>query len=220
MPNRWITPAESPPSTYLARRLLIPTGQDWIAAVSGCLIELAKPGSWEQIDGITPDEAAAAFDAMFTAYSTEDWSMIGVILPYASADVPANCLACDGATYNRVDYPALFAALDDAFLLDADTFKVPDLRGRTAIGTGTGTGLSSRSMGDSVGSERITLSTDEIPSHAHGEGIALPAIINGGVEAPAASATPSSGTTGFTGGGSSHDNMMPSLALGYCIIAR
>src|SRR5574340_253471 len=62
-------------------------------------------------DGISAGDTAAEYQKMYSAYLTQDWAMIGAIIPYATATIPANCLACDGALYNRVDYPLLYAAL-------------------------------------------------------------------------------------------------------------
>lgn len=218
--NAWLTPAVEPPGTYVCRRLLIPNDVTWLAIVNGALNELCYSSSFEQLEGISPEDTADAFRDMYAKYSTEDFCMIGVILPYATASLPTNTLACDGASHLRTDYPLLYAALDGAFITDADHFITPDLRGRTVLGTGSGTGLSTRNMGDSDGVERVTLSLSEIASHTHGESIAVPTLINGGLEAPATSATASTGSTGSAGGDASHNNMMPFLALGYCIIAR
>lgn len=220
MPGRWITPAISAPSTFVARRVLIPDDPTWLAIVNGALDELCYPSSFEQVEGITPEDTAAAFTQMYLSYATQDWAMIGAILPYVTASTPPNCLVCDGTSYLRVDYPALYAVLAPAFITDADHFHVPDLRGRASIGTGTGTGLTARAMGDSGGAERVTLSLSETPSHSHGYTPAVAAIINGGLEAPAASAVPGIASTGSAGGDGSHENMAPFLAVGFCIIAR
>lgn len=220
MRGRWITPANEAPSANACRRFLIPADPDWLAIFMGALDDLRFAVNYEQIGGVTPEVVASTFAAVFDLGNTEDFCMIGVVIPYATSTPPPFTLDCDGATYLRVDYPALYAALDATFLLDADHFQVPDLRGRTVLGIGTGSGLSARSMGDSAGVERVTLDTSEIPSHAHTDGIAVPTVINGGLEAPASSAFPGSGITGSAGGGASHDNMMPFFALGYAIIAR
>lgn len=219
MPGQWLTP-DTPSAGYICRLLRIPNSEEHLAIVNGALLPLLYANSFELFGTATAEETAELFREMYEQYTQSRGCMIGAVISYATADPPGDTLACDGATYDRADFPLLYAALDDAFLLDADTFVVPDLRGRAVLGNGTGTGLSARAMGDSAGVERVTLSTDEIPGHTHGEGIAVPTLINGGLEAPASSATSSTGTTGSTGGGASHDNMMPFAVLRYCIVAR
>lgn len=48
-----------------------------------------------------------------------------------------------------------------------ETVGLPDLRGRVAVGTGTGDGLSAISIGQKGGSETFTMSTSEMPAHTH-----------------------------------------------------
>lgn len=118
-------------------------------------------------------------------------------------------LLCDGAEYLREDYPALYEHwAGTSLIVDADTFHVPDLRRKFVLGAD-----SEFEVLDTGGAENITLTIDQIPSHAHSEISAVPAIINGGIEAPAAAATPSIDSTGLTGGSQSHSNMPPFMAL-------
>lgn len=152
--------------------------------------------------------------------------LIGVILPYASTDPPEGTLACDGSTYLRVDYPTLYATIDSVFIIDADSFAVPDLRGKVIIGANV-----DHSIGDVGGAETVTLTTSEMPSHthtntphAHTEVTALPSVVTVGAGAPVPSAVPGAGITGTsgvvidnTGGDGDHENMQPYLTLKYCI---
>lgn len=64
---------------------------------------------------------------------------IGSIVPYAGPTAPAGWLFCDGSEVNVFDYYGLFKVVgytygDSATLLGNSTFKVPDLRGRFALG--------------------------------------------------------------------------------------
>lgn len=163
--------------------------------------------------------------------------LLGAIFPMISASVPDGALECDGATYNRVDWPDLYAALDTPFIVDADTFVVPDLRSRTIIGAGTGTGLSVYAVNDSVGEETHVLATAELAvhghaitdlGHAHTDGIALPNVTTIGPGAPQPTAIPGVGVTGVavtgisiqtSGNGDAHENRQPSLALRYAVWA-
>ncbi len=47
------------------------------------------------------------------------------------------------------------------------TFNVPNLSGRTPIGSGTGAGLTARVLGTNYGAETVALSTAEMPQHNH-----------------------------------------------------
>lgn len=232
-PFAWLTP-DSIPTATICRRLIIPDDIDIITAVSGALDLLGQVGNWQQFGAVTPDEIAYAMQTMFWQYAETDAAcMIGAILPYATDTTPDGTLYCDGATYQRVDYPALYAALASVFIVDADNFTVPDLRGRAAIGDGTGSGLTPRAIGDSFGEETHVLTIAELAAHAHTtiphshpEGIAVPAVAQITV-VPQPSAVPGVGVTGLsgvtvnsTGNDTAHNNMQPSFALRYCIVAR
>ncbi|TNC91860.1 MAG: phage tail protein [Thalassolituus sp.] len=47
------------------------------------------------------------------------------------------------------------------------TFALPDLRGRAAIHTGNGPGLTQRREGQEYGAESVTLTTNQMPVHSH-----------------------------------------------------
>jgi microcystin-dependent protein len=47
------------------------------------------------------------------------------------------------------------------------TFNVPDFRGRTIIGAGTGAGLTARARGDKSGEETHVILPGELAAHAH-----------------------------------------------------
>lgn len=146
--------------------------------------------------------------------------MIGYILPFVTLDPPPNVLPCDGSSYLRVDFPELFAVLDPIFITDADHFTVPDLRGRTIIGTGDGGGLTSRSIGDSGGEENHTLDISEMPAHDHTIPYTITTLVLEPGEVTALTPVPLlTQSTGSTGGDGSHNNMMPFYAVNYGIVA-
>lgn len=95
-------------------------------------------------------------------YTTETTS-IGEIKMYAGNNEPKGWLLCDGRELLINDYPKLYNVIGDVYgtASDANHFVLPDLRGRTPIGVGQGTGLTSRSLGDKVGAETHKLKGNE-----------------------------------------------------------
>lgn len=65
----------------------------------------------------------------------------GLILPYSGSAAPSGFLLCNGAAVSRTTYAALFAVTSTSYGVgdNSTTFNVPDLRGRSIIGVGTGT---------------------------------------------------------------------------------
>lgn len=65
----------------------------------------------------------------------------GSIVQYAGSSAPTGYLLCDGQSYLRADYNALFTAIGGTGspwgLPDGTHFNVPDLRGRIPVGLGT-----------------------------------------------------------------------------------
>jgi microcystin-dependent protein len=218
----WLTPEAAGDIVY--RLLPIPAG--FLSQVNGALITLEYETSWEQYGTLTPEECAAFMSSMLDAY----WSgnpLIGSIHAYATASLPDGVLPCDGTVYNRVDYPALYALLDTAYIDSADTFHAPNLVGHVVMGTDT-------EQGTVVGSATHTLVSDEMPNHghadtghAHAEGIAVANLTTIGLEVPEPTALPAPGLTAVgyasisaTGGGQAHNNIQPSHKMRYGIIAR
>ena len=164
-------------------------------------------------------------------YIVNDSVPIGAIQAYGGETAPAGWLICDGSTVSRTGYSELFSAIGTAFGEGdgSTTFNLPDLRGRTAIGSGLGTDRDAveRTLGQTGGHERVTLTTEQIPSHSHG--YQKPVLMWG---SGANAAWPGSGTTakgsdqwGYsgvanTGGGESHDNMQPYIVTNYIIKAK
>jgi len=94
----------------------------------------------------------------------------GSMTMFGGASVPTGWLACDGSAISRTTYADLFAAIGTAWGVGdgSTTFNLPDMLGRAPIGVGTGSGLTARSLGDSVGAETHQLSEAEMASHNHG----------------------------------------------------
>jgi microcystin-dependent protein len=146
--------------------------------------------------------------------------MIGMIFPFVTESPPTNVLTCDGSNYLRVDYPELYAVLDSIFIVDADNFIVPDLRGRTVISAGSGSGLTNRNVGDTGGEEDHQLTESELASHSHTIPLTATTLALEPGEVTVTTPIPIlTQNTGNTGGDSPHNNMQPFFALNYGILA-
>ena len=148
------------------------------------------------------------------------------------SDDHSGWLKCDGRAISRSDYSDLFGVIGVSFGVGdgSNTFNLPDSRGRVLGAIGTGSGLTARSLGASVGAETHTLTIGEMPSHNHGvtdpghthsysntpNDQNVSALIGEQAADQAdASQTTGSSTTGITidntGGGGAHNNMQPTL---------
>ncbi|MEG3191234.1 phage tail protein [Lysobacter sp. D1-1-M9] len=164
---------------------------------------------------------------------------IGEIRLLGFSRVPRGWLPCDGGLLPIASFEALFALIGTAYGGDgASTFAVPDLRGRLPLHAGTGPGLSPRTIGQLGGSEAVTLNATQIPAHSHSitaTTLAASAVTPGstlGLGALAGDTMYVSDLTGTTaaamspqsttaeGGSQAHNNVMPTLAVQYCIAAE
>lgn len=81
---------------------------------------------------------------------------VGDIKPFGGSTIPANTVLCDGSAISRTTYANLFAVIGTTWGAGngSTTFNVPDLRGRAIIGSGTGSGLTARTLGtQNIGEE-------------------------------------------------------------------
>ncbi|MGI9502431.1 MAG: phage tail protein [Geminicoccaceae bacterium] len=93
----------------------------------------------------------------------------GTLAFFAGSTVPSGWLECNGQPVSRETFSALFVAIGTIWGAGdgSTTFNLPDFRGRSPVGRGTGPGLSSRSVADSGGAETHALTTAELATHTH-----------------------------------------------------
>lgn len=93
---------------------------------------------------------------------------MGEIRLFAGNFAPLNWAFCNGASMSIAEYTALYALIGTYYGGDGQqTFKLPDLQGRAAVGAGQGLGLSMYYIGESSGIEGITLTTSQMAAHNH-----------------------------------------------------
>lgn len=93
---------------------------------------------------------------------------LGQIVLFAGNFAPRGWAFCQGQLLSIAQNQALFAILGTTYGGDGrTTFALPDLRGRVPMGTGSGPGLTPRSLGESSGSEQIALTLTQMPVHTH-----------------------------------------------------
>jgi microcystin-dependent protein len=147
---------------------------------------------------------------------------------------PTGWAFCNGQLLPISQNTALFALLGTYYGGDGkSTFALPDLQGcRVPIGTGQGSGLSERIIGEIGGNPYVTLLDSEMPAHYHAlKASPTPADVSSPTPTTALGRTtgkPGYGapnnlqplnvmTIGPNGGSLPHNNLMPYVVLNYCI---
>ena len=152
---------------------------------------------------------------------------IGEIRMFGGNFAPAGWAFCNGALVPIAENDALFNLIGTTYGGDGqNTFALPDLQSRVPIHVGPGFAL-----GQSGGTESVTLTTSQIPAHSHvpqcnsGTGNLL--VPTAGVWAQPTTGTDySDAAPGLimdpaalqpAGGSQPHDNMVPFLAVNFII---
>lgn len=157
---------------------------------------------------------------------------VGEIRMFGGNFAPAGWAFCNGQLLPISENEVLFTLIGTTYGGDGqNTFALPDLRGRLPIHQGTGPGLSSYVLGQSGGSEEITLTNGQIPTHTHallgssgaptssnpqGNVTAQPTTFDFYSSDPPTS-TMNTSIVSSTGGSQPHDNMMPFLCVSFII---
>lgn len=156
---------------------------------------------------------------------------VGEIRMFAGNFAPAGWAFCDGSLLPISEYETLFQLIGTTYGGDGqETYAVPDMRGRLPVHMGQGLGLSNYVLGQSAGTESVTLTNNQIPAHNHlllVSGTAASASSPQGNSLANATAnlylrdTPSdtmnAASINNTGGSQPHDNMMPYLCVSFII---
>ncbi|HKS63538.1 MAG TPA: tail fiber protein [Xanthobacteraceae bacterium] len=162
---------------------------------------------------------------------------VGEIRMFGGSFAPAGWAFCAGQLLPISENETLFNLIGTTYGGDGQsTFGLPDLQGRVPVHAGTGGG-GTYTLGETGGTESVTLTTQQLPSHNH----LVSSTTGGGVGTPGpttimADQTPPSALVsaylpfnnvtqvalrntivGLTGGNQPHDNMQPFLVVSYII---
>jgi microcystin-dependent protein len=138
---------------------------------------------------------------------------------------PKGWAMCNGQLLPINQNQPLFSLLGTTFGGDGRVnFALPDQRGKTPIHVGSG-----HTLGETGGSQAVTLNIQQIPQHLH---FAQAATVNSDVNVPSGNNLASvanlysqptdlhplvPSTIGGVGGSQPHNNMQPFLTLTFCI---
>ena len=169
---------------------------------------------------------------------------VGEIRMFGFNFAPQGWAMCNGQLLPINQNTALFSLIGTFYGGNGTTtFALPDLRGRVAVNQGSGAGLSPYSIGQTGGSENVTLLVQQMPAHNHqvgcdgtgtGRGGAAFGVGTGGTPTnniPGLAASPanaaysnnapnttmSNAMIENAGGSQAHPNIQPYLALTFCI---
>lgn len=93
---------------------------------------------------------------------------VGEIRMFAGNFAPRGWAFCDGQLLAVSQNDALFSLLGTVYGGDGQTtFGLPDMRGRIPLHAGQGPGLSPRQLGSRAGTERVSLTVNQLPGHSH-----------------------------------------------------
>lgn len=152
------------------------------------------------------------------------------IFPFNFA--PRGWAFCNGQLMPLSQNTALFSLLGTTYGGNGQSnFALPNMQGNAPMHPGQGPGLSLRDLGETGGSQTVTLLTTEMPNHSHGVVGATIDIADSNVptnnnigkastkvfNTTGTQVQMSANTIGVVGSSFPHNNMMPYLTLNFCI---
>jgi microcystin-dependent protein len=149
------------------------------------------------------------------------------IFPFSFA--PKGWAWCNGQLLPLSQNTALFSLLGTTYGGDGkSTFALPNIQGQAVMHPGQGPGLSLHDLGETGGSETVTLLESEIPAHSHGMRADASDPANAKIPSAASSFAISQEGLAYqdnantalaaqaltpAGGGAPHNNLMPYLTF-------
>jgi len=211
------TPSDIPAGTRCLI-LEIPDSAEWYGLALGALWELMRWQNYEKV-GVDVDVTIDRWLHVFATMEVKcmDAIPVGAIMMWMSVAPPDRWVLCNGALVPKADYPELYAVWGDTFGAgDVDNFATLNMTDRSPWGHSGFLGLNATS-----GSLTHTLTTAEMPSHAH----RVPRQSNtasaqvesfGGVLRTETLTAPEI-LTAATGGGQGHNNLHPVRGVNWIV---
>jgi microcystin-dependent protein len=154
------------------------------------------------------------------------------IFPFNFA--PRGWAFCDGQLLPISQNTALFSLLGTTYGGDGKSnFALPNMQGNAPMAPGQGPGLSLHDLGETGGTETVTLIQNEMPQHNHALMASVPPALlfapssSTGLARSAGGPAYQTSSTGLVamnvqavtqnGNNQPHNNMMPYLTLSFCI---
>jgi microcystin-dependent protein len=101
-------------------------------------------------------------------YNMASQPYLGAIFMFAGNFAPVGYQLCQGQILSISQNTALFSILGTTYGGNGtSTFALPDLRGRVPVGQGSGPGLSPIVLGESAGTQNVTILSNNMPTHNH-----------------------------------------------------
>jgi microcystin-dependent protein len=165
----------------------------------------------------------------------------GEIIMFAGNFAPRGWALCNGQILAVSQNAALFSLLGTTYGGDGRiSFGLPDLRGRVAMHPGRGPGVTARRLGEKGGTETVTLTEAQIPSHTHAAKATVRATSTAGNQKLPTGHIPAGGGAQYSdtkpnvamgatmvevanakaGGGQAHTNMPPFLTVNFIIALK
>jgi microcystin-dependent protein len=178
--------------------------------------------------------------------------IVGEVVDYTGTSAPSLWLFPFGQAISRSTYAALFAVCGTTYGAGdgSTTFNVPDIRGRVtagkdnmggvAAGRMTAANVDGTILGNTGGSENVTLTTAQMPSHSHSltdpghthsftpstplstnspGAFAFAAGASGTLTSPSIASATTGITMATAGSGTAHGNLQPVIVLNKIIYA-
>lgn len=152
--------------------------------------------------------------------------------------IPSGWMRCDGTVLPIQTNAALYAVIGLAYgSAGANTFKLPNLNGRAAVGAGVSKTGTTWQLAQPTGADTVQLNVNSLPQHNHGLNVIPSVTASTAINAPANNVVPtqptrvtlynktadtslSSETLAPAGGSAPMNIMQPYQTLVYCIAVQ